>query len=157
MLLATGDKTDAATGAAPDAGDYNPIKDLYKSRALDVCRWRNGHHRPWMLGPEGVVIPPRVIENPPPAEPLPGPWGADGPPPSPEELDGILELLVEEDLSVAEVVAAGFDRAVVKRAEDLVYLSERERSRAPPGPRLTRRAFRLDRRYPLVNRWRGEG
>jgi NAD+ synthase len=69
-------------------------------------------------------------------------------------LDPILERLIEGDQSVAEIVAAGFDRATVKKIENLIYLSEYKRFQSAPGARLTRKAFWLDRRYPIVNRWR---
>jgi NAD+ synthase len=72
MLLTTGNKSEVAVGYATIYGDmaggYNPIKDLYKTRVFETCRWRNAHHRPWMKGPEGEVIPPRVIDKPPSAE-----------------------------------------------------------------------------------------
>ena len=161
MLLTTGNKSEVAVGYATIYGDmnggYNPIKDLYKTRVFDACRWRNAHYRAgWMLGPEGVVIPPRVIDKPPSAELRPDQKDEDSLPPYPV-LDGILEMLIEGDRSVAEVVAAGFDRETVKRVERLVYLSEYKRFQSAPGTRLTQKAFWLDRRYPLVNRWRDDG
>jgi NAD+ synthase len=69
-------------------------------------------------------------------------------------LDAILDGLVEQELSVADLVDQGFDRAVVKKVEHLLYLSEYKRFQAAPGTRLTRKAFWMDRRYPIVNRWR---
>jgi NAD+ synthase len=138
------------------AGGYNPLKDLYKTRVFETCRWRNANHRTWMAGPAGEVIPPRVIDKPPTAELRAGQKDQDSLPPY-EVLDAILERLVEGDQSVAEVVAAGFDRATVKRVEHLLYISEWKRFQAAPGPRLSTRAFWLDRRYPIVNRWRDEG
>ncbi|MEM6695455.1 MAG: NAD+ synthase, partial [Pseudomonadota bacterium] len=71
-----------------------------------------------------------------------------------EVLDAILEKLIDEEASVAETVAAGFDYAVVKRVEHLIYISEYKRFQSAPGTRLTKRAFWLDRRYPIVNGWR---
>ena len=72
MLLTTGNKSEVAVGYATIYGDmaggYNPIKDLYKMRVFEACRWRNASHRPWMKGPQAAVIPPRVIEKPPSAE-----------------------------------------------------------------------------------------
>ncbi|MFQ8430541.1 NAD+ synthase [Amaricoccus sp. W119] len=160
MLLTTGNKSEVAVGYATIYGDmnggYNPIKDLYKTRVFDACRWRNTHHRGWMLGPEGVVIPPRVIEKPPSAELRPDQKDEDSLPPY-EVLDGILELLIEGDHSVAEVVAAGYDHETVKKVERLIYLSEYKRFQSAPGTRLTHKAFWLDRRYPIVNRWRDPG
>jgi NAD+ synthase len=157
MLLTTGNKSEVAVGYATIYGDmaggYNPIKDLYKTRVFETCRWRNANHRPWMKGPAGEVIPPRVIDKPPSAELRPDQKDEDSLPPYPV-LDAILEMLVDGDRSVAEIVAAGFDRETVKRVEHLVYISEWKRFQSAPGARLTGRAFWLDRRYPMVNRWR---
>jgi NAD+ synthase len=160
MLLTTGNKSEMAVGYATIYGDmaggYNPLKDLYKTRVFDICRWRNRNHRAWMQGPPGEVIPPRVIDKPPSAELRANQKDEDSLPPYPV-LDAILERLVEQDQSVAEVVAAGFDRAVVKKVEALLYGAEWKRHQSAPGTRLTRKAFWLDRRYPIVNRWRDEG
>jgi NAD+ synthase len=109
-----------------------------------------------MKGPPGEVIPPRVIDKPPSAELRENQKDEDSLPPYPV-LDAILERLVEHDQSVAEVVAAGFDRATVKKVEALLYGAEWKRHQSAPGTRLTRKAFWLDRRYPIVNRWRDEG
>ena len=157
MLLTTGNKSEVAVGYATIYGDmsggYNPIKDLYKTRVFETCRWRNREHRPWMLGPAGEVIPPRVIDKPPSAELRADQKDEDSLPPY-EVLDAILERLIDEEQSVAEVIAAGFDRETVQRVEQLIYVSEYKRFQSAPGARLTRRAFWLDRRYPIVNRWR---
>ncbi len=157
MLLTTGNKSEVAVGYATIYGDmaggYNPLKDLYKTRVFETCRWRNLNHRPWMKGPEGPVIPDRVIDKAPTAELRPDQKDEDSLPPY-AVLDAILERLIEGDQSVAEVVAAGFDRAVVKKVESLIYASEHKRFQAAPGVRLTKKAFWLDRRYPIVNRWR---
>ncbi|MFZ1662482.1 MAG: NAD+ synthase, partial [Paracoccaceae bacterium] len=72
-------------------------------------------------------------------------------------LDAILERLVERDQSMAEIVEAGFDKATVKKVEGLLYGAEWKRYQCAPGIRLTQKAFWLDRRYPIVNRWRDEG
>ncbi|APX89129.1 NAD+ synthase [Brevirhabdus pacifica] len=157
MLLTTGNKSEVAVGYATIYGDmaggYNPIKDLYKMRVFETCRWRNANHRDWMQGPEGEVIPTRIIDKPPSAELREDQKDADSLPPY-EELDVILEMLVDQDASVDAVVAKGFDAEVVRRVERLVYLSEYKRFQSAPGTRLTARAFWLDRRYPIVNRWR---
>jgi len=157
MLLTTGNKSEVAVGYCTIYGDmaggYNPLKDLYKTRVFETCRWRNRNHRPWMKGPAGEVIPVEIIEKPPSAELRENQKDQDSLPPY-EVLDAILERLVEEDRSVAEIVAEGFDRATVKRIEHLLYISEWKRFQSAPGPRLTTRAFWLDRRYPMVNRWR---
>ncbi len=157
MLLTTGNKSEVAVGYATIYGDmaggYNPIKDLYKMRVFETCRWRNANHRDWMMGPEGEVIPPQVIDKPPSAELRADQKDEDSLPPYPV-LDEILEMLVDGDKSVADVVAHGHDRDTVKKVEHLVYISEYKRFQSAPGPRLTGRAFWLDRRYPIVNRWR---
>jgi NAD+ synthase len=160
MLLTTGNKSEVAVGYATIYGDmnggYNPLKDLYKTRVFETCRWRNANHRAWMKGPAGEVIPPRVIDKPPSAELRPDQKDEDSLPPY-SVLDTILDGLVDRDLSVAEVVAMGHDLATVKRVEHLLYLSEYKRFQAAPGPRLTKKAFWLDRRYPMVQRWRDGG
>jgi NAD+ synthase len=157
MLLTTGNKSEVAVGYATIYGDmaggYNPIKDLYKTRVFAACRWRNACHRPWMKGPPGEVIPEAVIDKHPSAELRHDQRDEDSLPPY-ATLDPILEMLVDGDRSVAETVAAGFDRATVKRVEALVYGSEWKRFQSAPGARLTNKAFWLDRRYPMVNRWR---
>ncbi|NDV02368.1 NAD+ synthase [Pseudoroseicyclus tamaricis] len=157
MLLTTGNKSEVAVGYATIYGDmnggYNPLKDLYKTRVFEVCRWRNAHHRPWMKAPAGEVIPVRIIDKPPSAELRADQKDEDSLPPY-DVLDGILEMLVDREASVADCVAAGFDREVVKRIEHLIYISEYKRFQSAPGTRLSNRAFWLDRRYPIANRWR---
>ncbi|UWQ57861.1 NAD+ synthase [Leisingera caerulea] len=157
MLLTTGNKSEVAVGYATIYGDmnggYNPIKDLYKTRVFETCRWRNANHRPWMKGPEGEVIRPNVIDKPPSAELRDDQKDSDSLPDYPE-LDAILEILVDLEGSIADCVAAGFSRDVAKRVEHLLYISEYKRFQSAPGARLTPRSFWLDRRYPIVNRWR---
>ncbi|MFQ5565307.1 MAG: NAD+ synthase [Paracoccaceae bacterium] len=157
LLLTTGNKSEMAVGYATLYGDmngaYNPIKDLYKTRVFEAARWRNANHRPWMKGPAGPLIPDRVIEKPPTAELREGQRDEDSLPPY-EILDAILQRLVEDQLSTAEIVAEGFDRATVMQVQGLLYASEFKRFQSPPGVKLTKRAFWLDRRYPIVNRWR---
>ncbi len=160
MLLTTGNKSEVAVGYCTIYGDmnggFNPIKDMYKTRVFETCRWRNDHHRPWMRGPAGAVIPPRVIDKPPSAELRPNQRDDDSLPPYPV-LDAILDGLVDRELSVADIVAEGHDPATVRRVEHLLYISEYKRFQAAPGTRLTPRAFGLDCRYPIVNRWRDLG
>ncbi len=160
MLLTTGNKSEVAVGYATIYGDmaggYNPIKDLYKTRVFAVCRWRNATHRPWMKAPAGRVIPETILSKPPSAELRPDQKDSDSLPDY-DVLDAILELLVDGEASVADCVAAGFDAETVRKVERLIYLSEYKRFQSAPGPRLSRRAFWLDRRYPIVNRWRDPG
>ncbi len=157
MLLTTGNKSEVAVGYATIYGDmaggYNPIKDLYKTRVFESCRWRNDNHRDWMKGPEGTVIPERIITKPPSAELREDQKDSDSLPDYPE-LDAMLDILVDQNGSVADCVAAGFDRDVAKKVEHLIYISEYKRFQSAPGPRLTKGAFWLDRRYPIANRWR---
>lgn len=157
MLLTTGNKSEVAVGYATIYGDmsggYNPIKDMYKTRVFETCRWRNANHRDWMMGPEGTMIPETIITKPPTAELREDQKDSDSLPDYPE-LDAILDILVDQDGSIADCVAAGFDHATAKKVEHLIYISEYKRFQSAPGPRLTKGAFWLDRRYPLVNRWR---
>ncbi len=157
MLLTTGNKSEVAVGYATIYGDmsggYNPIKDMYKTRVFENCRWRNANHRDWMMGPAGAVIPDNIITKPPSAELREDQKDSDSLPDYPE-LDAILDILVDQDGSVADCVAAGFERDVAKKVEHLIYISEYKRFQSAPGPRLTKGAFWLDRRYPIVNRWR---
>ena len=159
LLLTTGNKSEVAVGYATIYGDmaggYNPIKDLYKTRVFQTCRWRNDNHRDWMMGPAGEVVPPQIITKPPSAELRPDQKDEDSLPPY-EVLDAILEGLVEKDLALKDLVAQGFDPETVKRVETLLYGSEWKRYQAAPGPRISTKAFWLDRRYPLVNRWRDQ-
>jgi NAD+ synthase len=159
MLLTTGNKSEMAVGYCTIYGDmnggYNPVKDMYKTRMFLTARWRNANHRDWMKGPAGEVIPEAIIARPPSAELRANQRDDDSLPPY-EVLDAILECLVEKEMSVAETVALGFDRAVVKKVEHLLYLAEYKRFQSAPGVRLTQKAFWLDRRYPIVNRWRDD-
>ncbi len=159
MLLTTGNKSEVAVGYATIYGDmaggYNPIKDLYKTRVFEICRWRNAHHRDWMQGPSGAVIVDNIISKPPSAELRPDQKDSDSLPDYPV-LDGILTMLVDQEASVAECIAAGFAQDDVMRVQGLLYASEYKRFQAAPGTRLSPRAFWLDRRYPIVNRFRDQ-
>lgn len=158
LLLSTGNKSEVAVGYATLYGDmcgaYNPLKDLYKTRVFAACRWRNAHHRPWMKGPAGAVIPERVIDKPPSAELRADQKDEDSLPPYPV-LDAILERLIEQDLGIEETIAEGFERETVERVAWLLRISEYKRYQSAPGPKLSPRAFWLERRYPLTNRFRG--
>ena len=157
MLLTTGNKSEVAVGYATIYGDmaggYNPIKDLYKMRVFETCRWRNANHAEWMMGPKGAVIPENIITKAPSAELRDDQKDSDSLPDYPE-LDAMLEILVDKDGSIDDCVTAGFDRDVAKKVEHLIYISEYKRFQSAPGPRLTPGAFWLDRRYPIANRWR---
>jgi NAD+ synthase len=157
MLLTTGNKSEVAVGYATIYGDmaggYNPIKDLYKTRVFEICRWRNEQHRDWMWGPAGAVIPANIIEKPPSAELRPDQKDSDSLPDY-YVLDGILTILVDQDGSIDDCVASGFPKEDALRVQHLLYISEYKRFQSAPGARLSPKAFWLDRRYPIVNRWR---
>lgn len=157
LLLTTGNKSEVAVGYATLYGDmaggYNPIKDLYKMRVFEQCRWRNAHHHKWMLGREGIVIPETIINKPPSAELRPDQKDSDSLPPY-EILDAILEAMVDQDQSVADIVVQGYDRDTVLKVQKLVYIAEYKRFQSAPGVKLTKRHFGTDRRYPIINHWR---
>ena len=145
MLLTTGNKSEMAVGYATLYGDmaggFAPIKDCSKLLVYRLSRWRNTQTR---------VIPDRVIERPPSAELRPDQKDTDSLPPY-EVLDPILEAFIEEDLSVDQIAARGFDRATVGRILDLVKRNEYKRRQAPPGVRVSGRAFGRDWRYPITS------
>ncbi|MBB4640687.1 NAD+ synthase [Rhizorhapis suberifaciens] len=157
MLLTTGNKSEMSVGYATIYGDmaggYSVLKDAYKTTVFDLSRWRNENRSPWALGPEGPVMPDRVITKPPSAELREDQKDEDSLPPY-EVLDPILYGLVEEELSVAQLVARGFEEETVARIERLLYVAEYKRRQAPPGVKLGTRNFGRDRRYPITNAFR---
>ncbi|HZO23952.1 MAG TPA: NAD+ synthase [Steroidobacteraceae bacterium] len=148
MLLTTGNKSEMAVGYATLYGDmaggFAPIKDCSKMLVYRLATHRNSLSR---------VIPQRVIDRPPSAELRPDQKDSDSLPPY-EVLDAILEAFIEEDLSVDEIEARGFERATVGRVLDMVKRNEYKRRQAPPGVRVSRRAFGRDWRYPITNGYR---
>jgi NAD+ synthase (glutamine-hydrolysing) len=148
MLLTTGNKSEMAVGYATLYGDmaggFAPIKDCSKLLVYRLAAYRNSL---------GAVIPQRVIERPPSAELRPNQKDSDSLPDY-AILDPILEAFIEEDLTVDEICARGFDRATVGRVLDLVKRNEYKRRQAPPGVRVSRRAFGRDWRYPITNGYR---
>jgi len=157
MLMTTGNKSEMSVGYATIYGDmaggYNPLKDAYKMTVFAISQWRNKHKPRIGLGPDGPVMPQQIISKPPSAELRPDQKDSDSLPPYPV-LDKMLHALVEEELSVDEVVARGFDRAEVMRIERLLYVAEYKRRQAPPGVKLGARNFGRDRRYPITNAFR---
>ena len=126
-------------------GGYNPIKDVYKTEVYRLASWRNG------LSP---VIPERIITRAPSAELRENQTDQDSLPPY-EVLDAILERLVENEMPVTEIVAeTGYDEALVKRVQHMLYVAEYKRRQAAPGVKITRRNFGRDRRYPITNVFR---
>ncbi|PZO91634.1 MAG: NAD+ synthase [Sphingomonas sanxanigenens] len=157
MVLTTGNKSEMSVGYATIYGDmcggYSVLKDAYKTTVFAVSRWRNAHRPRLALGPGGPVMPERVITKPPTAELRADQKDSDSLPPY-DILDPILLGLVEDELSVDDVVARGFDRDTVIRIEKLLYVAEYKRRQAPPGVKLGRRNFGRDRRYPITNAFR---
>jgi len=151
IVLTTGNKSEYATGYCTLYGDmaggYAVIKDVPKTLVYRVARYRN-------TLPGGPVIPESTITKPPSAELRPDQLDSDSLPPY-DVLDPILEAFVEDDRSLEDVVARGFDPTLVKRVFDLVNRSEYKRRQAPPGVKITPRAFGRDRRLPLANLYRG--
>jgi NAD+ synthase (glutamine-hydrolysing) len=151
IALTTGNKSEIATGYATLYGDmaggYAVIKDVPKTLVYRLAEWRNTQG-------DGPVIPESVLTKPPSAELKPGQVDLDSLPPY-EVLDPILEAHVEDDRTVEEIVAMGYDEATVRRVVALVDRNEYKRRQTPPGVKITPRAFGRDRRFPLASRWRG--
>ncbi len=154
MLLTTGNKSEMSVGYATLYGDmcggYSVLKDIYKTTVFELAHWRNAHHPLALLGPEGPVMPLRVITKPPSAELKPGQTDQDTLPPY-EILDAILAGLIEGEESVDALAARGFDRATVLRVWRMLDRAEYKRRQAPPGVKIGARAFGRDRRYPITN------
>ena len=157
MLLTTGNKSEMSVGYATIYGDmaggYSVIKDVYKMTVFALCRWRNANRPRFGLGAEGPVMPDRVITKPPSAELRDNQKDEDSLPPYPV-LDAILQGLVEDEKSVAEIAASGIDIADVARIERLLHIAEYKRRQAPPGVKIGRRNFGRDRRYPITHAFR---
>jgi len=145
ILLTTGNKSEMSVGYATLYGDmaggFAPIKDVPKLLVYRLAEYRNR---------TGEVIPRRVIERPPSAELAPDQKDSDSLPPY-EVLDPVLAMYIEQDKGIDEIVAAGFDEADVRRVARLVDRNEYKRRQAPPGVKISQRAFGRDRRYPLTN------
>jgi len=137
------------------AGGYSVLKDVYKTDVFRLSRWRNENYPSGVLGPAGDAIPERMITKPPSAELRPDQKDEDSLPPY-DELDAILHGLIEEDLGADDLVARGHDAATVQRIWRLLEMAEYKRRQAPPGVKLTSRAFGRDRRYPITNAFKGK-
>ena len=161
LVLTTGNKSEYAVGYATIYGDmcggYAPIKDLYKTEVFALARWRNeraGLDNPEPgIGHERWVIPPAVIDRAPSAELRENQTDQDSLPPY-DVLDAILLRYVDEEQSRDEIVRAGFDAAVVDPVLRLVRINEWKRHQSAPGPKVSRRAFGRERRYPITSGWR---
>jgi NAD+ synthase len=157
MVLTTGNKSEMSVGYATIYGDmaggYNVLKDVYKTSVFALSRWRNAQAPRLGLGPQGPVMPERVITKPPSAELRPDQKDADSLPPY-DLLDRILHGLVEREASAADLVSEGLDAATVARIERLLHGAEYKRRQAPPGVKIGGRNFGRDRRYPISHGFR---
>ena len=158
MVVTTGNKSEMAVGYATLYGDmcggFNVLKDVYKTTVFELCAWRNRHAPEGALSGKTGVIPERILTKPPSAELRPEQKDSDSLPPYPV-LDAILKGLIERDLGTEELVAEGFDGATVGRVWRLLENAEYKRRQAPPGVKITSRNISKERRYPIVNGFRG--
>jgi NAD+ synthase len=154
MVLSTGNKSEMSVGYATLYGDmcggYSVLKDVYKTTVFALSSWRNENRPTGGRGPVGRVMPDRVITKPPTAELKPNQTDQDSLPPY-ALLDTILAHLIEDEMGPAEIVAAGYDANTVRQVFRLLDRAEYKRRQAPPGVKITSRAFGRDRRYPIVN------
>jgi len=154
MVLSTGNKSEMSVGYATLYGDmcggYAVLKDVYKTTVFELCRWRNVALPDGARGPRGPVMPERVITKPPSAELKPNQTDQDTLPPY-DKLDDILSCLIEGEMRVEDIVARGHDEATVRRVWRMLDRAEYKRRQAPPGVKITSRAFGRDRRYPITN------
>ena len=154
MLLTTGNKSEMAVGYSTLYGDmsggYSVLKDVYKTDVFKLSLWRNENNLPTFLGPDGRVIPERIITKPPSAELKPDQTDQDTLPPY-DKLDDILTCLIEDEMSVAEIAARGHTPETIERVWRMLDGAEYKRRQSPPGVKITSRAFGRDRRYPITN------
>ena len=161
MVLSTGNKSEMSVGYATLYGDmcggYSVLKDVYKTRVWELCHWRNEwrnlHHSEMFMGPDGQVMPERVITKAPSAELKPDQTDQDSLP-SYEELDDILHSLIELELPTEQIIKRGHSAETVARVWQMVDNAEYKRRQAPPGVKISSRAFGRDRRYPITNGFR---
>ncbi|WP_172425040.1 NAD+ synthase [Vandammella animalimorsus] len=159
LLLTTSNKSEVAMGYSTLYGDmcggFAPLKDVYKTEAFALARWRNAHVPPCAVGPAvAQPIPERIITRPPSAELRENQTDQDSLPPY-EVLDAIVRLRMEQERSADEIVAAGHPRERVEQVFRLLRISEYKRQQGAPGPKLSARSFGLDWRYPITNGYRG--
>ena len=154
MVLATGNKSEYAAGYSTLYGDmcggFAPIKDVWKTEIFKLCEWRNTALPRGVLGPDGEVIPRRIITRPPSAELRPDQQDTDSLPPY-DILDAILIALTEEMADTDTIVSRGYERETVERVSAMLFRTEYKRFQAAPGPKVTPRAFGRDRRLPLTS------
>lgn len=162
MVMTTGNKSELSVGYATLYGDmcggYSVLKDIYKVTVYNLSNWRNRQpgkdekRLKSLLGPEGVVIPPRMITKAPSAELRPDQTDQDSLPPY-DVLDGILMQLIEKRASIEDAVTLGYDKETVKLIARMIYFAEYKRRQAPPGVKVGGMSFGRDRRYPITNAW----
>jgi NAD+ synthetase len=154
LLLSTGNKSEIAVGYATLYGDmcgaYNPLKDVFKTTAYSIAEWRNNNRPEGLLGPAGAVIPQEILDRPPSAELRPDQKDSDSLPPYPV-LDGILEEMLEQRMPARDIIAKGFDEAVVERVARMVKNAEYKRRQGCPGPMTSYHPFLRNRHLPIVN------
>ena len=154
LVMATGNKSEYAAGYSTLYGDmcggFAPIKDVWKVQVFDLCRWRNANMPRGGAGPEGEVIPLRIIEKPPSAELRPDQKDTDSLPPY-DRLDAIMMALCEEMVDIETIVARGYEREEVARASQLLFRAEYKRFQAAPGPKMNALSFGRERRLPLTS------
>jgi NAD+ synthase len=158
MVVSTGNKSEMSVGYATLYGDmcggYSVLKDVYKTTVFALSRWRNEHMVEGARGPTGAVIPERVITKAPTAELKFNQTDQDTLPPY-HLLDEVLQNLNEKDIGIDAMVDMGYDRALVLRVWRMLLGAEYKRRQAPPGVKVTGRSFGRDRRYPIVNAFKG--
>ncbi len=151
MVLSTGNKSEMAVGYATLYGDmcggFNPLKDLYKTQVYALCNLRNAKKPDHCLGPQGKIIPDRILTKAPTAELKPGQTDQDSLPPY-DVLDDILHSLIERNLAIEDI---SHDRATVVRVSKMLKQAEYKRRQAPPGVKITSLSFGRERRYPITN------
>src|SRR5262249_31061725 len=159
-VVTTGNKSEMSVGYATLYGDmnggFNPIKDIYKTQVFQLASLRNAWKPDGALGPSGEVIPPDIITRLPTAELRENQTDQDSLPPD-DRLEAVLERLAEREEPLEDIIAAGFDRAMVTRIDHLLNIAEYKRRQAAPGVKVTRKNFGRDRRYPITNRFRDKG
>ncbi len=157
LVLTTGNKSEMSVGYATLYGDmaggYSVLKDVYKTTVYALANWRNQHWPEGALGPEGRAIPEGSITRAPSAELRPDQTDQDSLPPY-DVLDDVLKCLVEDELTVEEIVARGHAPEVVAKVSAMLRVAEYKRRQTPPGVKITRKAFGRDRRYPITSGFR---
>ena len=135
------------------SGAYNPIKDIYKTEVYKIAKLRNQNKPKIALGPSGLIIPENIINKPPTAELRENQTDQDSLPDY-DILDDILYKLIEEEMSVLDIIKSGHDKDWVSKIQNLLFISEYKRRQAPPGVKISHKNFGKDRRYPITNNYR---